>query len=209
MYSSFHAFSQFFDTVGDDSHRSIDGKTSLGRIYLAGGMAGVVNSFVSGPTEHVRIRLQTQTHEKSSRLYSGTADCVRKIVRQGGMRGLYRGHTATMLREFGSYGIWFSCFEVFVQEISKVQNKKRDELPKWQIACCGALVGEILWITNYPMDIIKSKMQTDSFGEKQQYRTTLDAVRQTFNAYGSKGFYRGLTPTLVRAIPVSAGTFTM
>lgn len=172
-------------------------------------MAGVVNSFVSGPTEHVRIRLQTQTHEKSSRLYSGTADCVRKIVRQAGMRGLYRGLTATMLREFGSYGIWFSCFEVFVQEISKVQNKKRDELPKWQIACCGALVGEILWITNYPMDIIKSKMQTDSFGEKQQYRTTLDAVRQTFNAYGFKGFYRGLTPTLVRAIPVSAGTFTM
>ncbi|GAD94183.1 predicted protein [Paecilomyces variotii No. 5] len=173
------------------------------------GIVGGVTQVMIGPTEHVRIRLQTQSHEKSRRLYSGTADCVRKIARQAGIRGLYRGQTATILREFGSYGIWFSCFEAFVQEVTKIQNKKRDELPKWQIACCGAVVGEVLWITNYPMDIIKSKMQTDGFGEKQQYRTALDAVRQTWNAYGLKGFFRGLTPTLVRAIPVSAGTFTM
>lgn len=209
MYSSFHAFSRILGAIGDGSNTSIDGKTDLGRIYLAGGMAGVMNSFVSGPTEHVRIRLQTQSHEKSSRLYSGTADCVRKIVRQTGLRGLYRGQTATILREFGSYGIWFSCFEAFVQKITRMQNKRRDELPKWQIACCGALVGEVLWITNYPMDVIKSKMQTDGFGQKQQYHTTFDAVRQTWKAYGLKGFFRGLTPTLVRAIPVSAGTFTM
>lgn len=193
----------------DDTHMSINQEAGLGRIYLQGGMAGVVNSFISGPTEHIRIRLQTQSHEASQRLYSGTSDCIRKIVRQAGLRGLYRGQTATILREFGSYGIWFSAYEGLIRWVMKTENKKRDELPKWQIACCGALVGEVLWIVNYPLDVIKSKMQTDYFGEKQQYRNTLDAIQQTWKANGLKAFFRGLTPTLVRAIPVSAGTFTV
>jgi Mitochondrial carrier protein. len=193
----------------DNAHMSINQEVSLGRIYLEGGMAGVVNSFISGPTEHIRIRLQTQSHEESRRLYSGTSDCIRKIVGQAGLRGLYRGQTATILREFGSYGIWFSAYEGLIRRVMKMENKKRDELPKWQIACCGALVGEVLWVANYPLDVIKSKMQTDYFGEKRQYRNTLDAVQQTWKAYGLKAFFRGLTPTLVRAIPVSAGTFTV
>lgn len=67
----------------------------------------------------------------------------------------------------------------------------------------------MLWISSYPFDVIKSKMQTDGFGKEQRYKTMRDAFAQTWATGGMKGFWRGIVPTLVRAMPVSAGTFAV
>jgi solute carrier family 25 (mitochondrial carnitine/acylcarnitine transporter), member 20/29 len=172
-------------------------------------MAGIANSFISGPVEHIRIRLQTQL-ETSPRKYTGTFDCAQKLYRQGGIRGLYRGQTATIIREFHSFGIWFSMYEVLVTQLMTLRNgESREELPSWQIACCGGLVGEVLWAAIYPIDIVKSKMQADGFGREQLYRNVRDVVRKTWTSNGLRGFYHGLSPALYRAIPVSAGTFVV
>jgi solute carrier family 25 carnitine/acylcarnitine transporter 20/29 len=49
---------------------------------LAGIMAGWTVSFIAGPVEHIKARLQVQYQaDKSMRLYSGPIDCVKKIVR--------------------------------------------------------------------------------------------------------------------------------
>lgn len=89
----------------------------------------------------------------------------------------------------------------------KRNNYLRKEVPTWKVALYGGLAGEMLWISSYPFDVIKSKMQTDGFGEKQRYKSMRDAFAQTFRQEGAMGFWRGLGPTLLRAMPVSAGTF--
>ena len=67
----------------------------------------------------------------------------------------------------------------------------------------------MLWISSYPFDVIKSKMQTDGFGAEQNYKSMRDAFAQTWVREGMRGFWRGIGPTLVRAMPVSAGTFAV
>lgn len=52
-------------------------------------------------------------------------------------------------------------------------------------------------------------MQTDGFGEKQRYKTMRDTFAQTYRQEGLVGFWRGVGPTLLRAMPVSAGTFAV
>src|SRR5438034_101470 len=48
---------------------------------IAGILAGSTVSFIAGPVEHVKARLQVQyAAEKKNRLYSGPIDCTRKIV---------------------------------------------------------------------------------------------------------------------------------
>lgn len=48
---------------------------------MAGTMAGWTVSFIAGPVEHIKARLQVQyAAEKSQRLYSGPIDCLKKIV---------------------------------------------------------------------------------------------------------------------------------
>ena len=114
-----------------------------------------------------------------------------------------------MLREFGSYGIWFSVFEVLLNLTMKMEGKARDQIASWKIAACGAVTGEVLWTANYPFDVVKSKMQADGFGAERRYCNMRHVFRQTWRDHGFRGFFRGLGPTLLRAFPVSAGTFVV
>lgn len=45
-------------------------------------MAGSTVSFIAGPVEHIKARLQVQyAADKRQRMYQGPIDCVKKIVR--------------------------------------------------------------------------------------------------------------------------------
>lgn len=182
---------------------------SYGQYYLAGAFAGVANSVISGPIEHVRIRLQTQPHG-AARLYNGPLDCVRKLsAHQGVLAGLYRGEAVTIIREAQAYGVWFLAFE-YMMNADAARNKiERKEIPSWKIAFYGGLAGEALWLSSYPFDVVKSKMQSDGFGDKMKYKSMRDCFAQTWRAEGARGFWKGIAPTLLRAMPVSAGTFAV
>ncbi|KAK5690416.1 carrier protein ymc1 [Elasticomyces elasticus] len=180
---------------------------SYGQYYAAGAFAGVANTVLSSPIEHIRIRLQTQPHG-AGRLYSGPLDCISKLSRSPSIAlGLYRGTAVTFLREAQAYGFWFLAFEYLMQSDVTRNKITRKDIPTWKIALYGGLAGEALWISSYPFDVVKSKMQTDGFGEKQRYKSMRDAFAQTFRQEGMGGFWRGIGPTLLRALPVSAGTF--
>ena len=172
----------------------------------------MANSVISGPIEHVRIRLQTQPHG-AARLYSGPLDCVKRLLAADGggglFRGLYRGEAVTVMREAQAYGVWFLTFEWLMNADARRNGVERKDVPAWKIALYGGLAGETLWLSSYPFDVVKSKMQTDGFGANQRYRSMRDCFAQTWRAEGMRGFWKGLGPTLLRAMPVSAGTFAV
>ena len=84
---------------------------------------------------------------------------------------------------------------------------RREDVSSYKVALYGGLAGEALWISSYPLDVVKSRMQTDGFEKDQRYKSMRDCFRQTWRAEGFRGFWRGIGPTLFRAMPVSAGTF--
>jgi solute carrier family 25 (mitochondrial carnitine/acylcarnitine transporter), member 20/29 len=167
-------------------------------------VAGLANTPLSTPIEHVRIRLQTQPHG-AARLYNGPLDCIRRL----GVSGVYRGLSVTSFREAIAYGSWFLTFELAMQNDAHRNQIERKEIPSWKVALYGGIAGEMLWLSSYPFDVIKSKMQTDGFGADRQYRTWLDCASRTWAKEGARGFWRGIAPTLARAMPVSAGTFAV
>jgi solute carrier family 25 (mitochondrial carnitine/acylcarnitine transporter), member 20/29 len=135
---------------------------------------------------------------------------VRKLSAQGGvLGGLYRGEAVTIWREAQAYGLWFLTFE-YLMNADAARNKiDRKEVPSYKIAFYGGLAGEALWLGSYPFDVVKSKMQTDGFGKEKRYRTMRDCFAQTWRSEGIRGFWKGIGPTLLRAMPVSAGTFAV
>jgi solute carrier family 25 (mitochondrial carnitine/acylcarnitine transporter), member 20/29 len=182
---------------------------SYGQYYLAGAFAGISNTILSTPIEHVRIRLQTQPHG-AARLYSGPLDCVRQLSADAGVgKGLYRGTAITLLREAQAYGVWFLSYEFFMNADAKRNKIERKEISTPRVAFYGGLAGEMLWLGSYPFDVVKSKMQTDAFGSKARYKSMRDCFAQTYKSEGMFGFWRGIGPTLLRAMPVSAGTFAV
>ena len=59
-----------------------------------------------------------------------------------------------------------------------------------------------LWAVIYPIDMIKSRIQTDGFSaaDGQKYKSTLDCVRTVWRTEGLPAFMRGLGPTLIRYV---------
>jgi hypothetical protein len=63
------------------------------------------------PVDVVKERLQVQSSYKSAFQYSGTIDAFRTIIKQEGLRGLYKGYGATLF-SFGPFSaIYFMLYE--------------------------------------------------------------------------------------------------
>ncbi|CAG8658322.1 9118_t:CDS:1, partial [Paraglomus occultum] len=88
------------------------------------------------------------------------------------------------------------------------EHKSRDELASWKPCLFGALAGYAMWTSVYPVDVLKSKLQTDGFTlETKKYNGVIDCARKTYRIEGVKGFFRGFGTCILRAGPVNAATF--
>ena len=137
-------------------------------------------------------------------------DCIKKLSAADGVgKGLYRGQAVTIIREAQAYGVWFLTFEYLMNLDMQRNNYARESISSYKVAFYGGLAGEALWIASYPFDVVKSKMQSDGFGKDQKFKSMRDCFAQTWAREGMQGFWRGIGPTLARAMPVSAGTFAV
>lgn len=160
--------------------------------FLSGSMAGLANSVISAPMEHIRIRLQT---DKTGR-YRNSFTCAADIFRQHGIRGIYKGFQITMLREFVLYGSYFAAYEILKQRFQSDN--------KFLLMSIGGIGGLSGWCSAFYIDNVKSKIQTDSFTNPKY--PTWASLRPVLKwSELSKGFSAGF----IRAYPVNAITFVV
>ncbi|KAJ7143415.1 mitochondrial carrier domain-containing protein [Mycena crocata] len=177
------------------------------QIFTAGVLAGLANGFVSGPVEHIRIRLQTQSSTRPD--YKGPFDAIKKIYSAHGVPGVFKGQGVTFVREAAGYGVYFLAYEKLVQREMAQKGIKRDQLSPVNAVLYGAAAGYALWAIIYPIDMIKSRMQTDGFtgATGRKYKSSIDCVRTVYRTEGIAAFTRGLTPTLIRSPFANGATF--
>lgn len=103
---------------------------------------------------------------------------------------------------------YFLVYEYLVQSHCARNACSRADIPPLWALAYGAAAGYGLWGSIYPVDVVKSKLQTDAIDPaKRKYRGMLDCARQTYRAHGWRGFTGGLTPTLVRSPFANGATF--
>ena len=69
----------------------------------------------------------------------------------------------------------------------------------------GGTAGFMYWVLFYPLDVIKSAMQTDALvRSERRFSGVADATRQLWAEGGVSRFYKGVTPCLLRAVPANA-----
>ncbi|KAF8893509.1 mitochondrial carrier domain-containing protein [Infundibulicybe gibba] len=188
---------------GGEGGRTLSGD----QLFVSGIFAGLANGVVSGPVEHIRIRLQTQPN--INRTYAGPYDAIRKIYSAHGIKGLYKGQAVTLTREAAGYGVYFLAYEKLVQREMATKGIRRDQINPAKAVLYGAAAGYALWAIIYPIDMIKSRMQTDGFTPStgQKYSSTWNCVRTVWRTEGIGAFTRGLGPTLIRSPFANGATF--
>lgn len=200
------------------------------QLFVSGTVAGLANSIVAGPVEHIRIRCQAAATLEPPSTFKGPLDCLSQIYKAHGVRGLYKGQVSAMLRDGLGFGAYFLTYEYLVQQavtgerLRQVETRqaqgldglvaadalyRRENIAAWKLISFGALAGLAFWIPVFPVDVIKSKLQTDSFEPKfKRYTGIFQCASSIFrNEGGLVGFFKGFTPCFLRAAPVNAATF--
>lgn len=175
--------------------------------FLAGAAAGAIQCVICCPMELAKTRMQMQgtgVKKSSRKLYKNSLDCLARIYNREGLRGVNRGMVTTLIRETPGFGVYFLTYDVLTRYIGCEPNE-RFMIPKLLFA--GGMSGIASWLSTYPVDVIKSRLQADGVGGVNQYSGIMDCVRQSVRKEGYMVFTRGLTSTLLRAFPVNAATF--
>jgi solute carrier family 25 carnitine/acylcarnitine transporter 20/29 len=174
-------------------------------------LTGIVVSFVNTPVELLKIRFQVETGANSR--YTGLLDCGKQIVAQSGVRGLYQGYLATLTREIPAYaGYFFAYFgfrNLYLNDFKSVSSETIDlkrEIPTWYLMVCGGVSGIACWLASYPQDVIKSRIQMSTASTTPNIRETISTIMKE-SSY--RGFFKGLSPALIRAVPANAATFVV
>ncbi|SCV02778.1 LANO_0G00188g1_1 [Lachancea nothofagi CBS 11611] len=176
----------------------------LPEYYACGFISGSANGFLTAPIEHVRIRLQLQTTSLTRAEYSGAVDCIKKLVASG---KLMRGLTPTLLRTSHGFGVYFLTYEALLISEAK-RGIARGDIHPWKLCMYGAFSGALLWMTVYPLDVIKSVMQSDNLRQPVHGSNLVQVAKYIYRERGLKAFFNGFGPTMIRSLPVNGATFT-
>ena len=92
-------------------------------MFSAGVFSGFCSLFITVPIERVKCLLQIQTNNnKPDKLYTGMIDCVKKIYKQNGIKGVYKGFLITLYRELPASGAYFSTYD-YVKRLLRKNEK--------------------------------------------------------------------------------------
>lgn len=145
------------------------------------------------------------------------------IYREHGLKGLYRGFTATALRDAG-YGAYFlgvstlTAYMPWLTSAGKYEAASRcltspsfwngsssllDSPSLWVLFISGGVAGVVGWLSTFPLDVVKTRMQSTEARSATRlqinpYRTTISTIRHSYHTSGFNVFFRGLSPTLMR-----------
>jgi len=186
-----------------------DERLPIAYVALAGSFAGIPQSMVEGPQDLLKAKMQVQ--KADNKLYSSTFDCGKKIVSQYGIRGVYQGLGATIFRNIPANAGYFGVYEFskrWFADHGASEKRQVKDLAPYEILLSGGMGGVACWVCSYPMDVVKSLMQTDHVDKSQrQYKSIIDCMRQLYSRGGVKAFFRGFTPCIVRSFPANGACF--
>ncbi len=203
---------------------------TLGELSAAGAFAGLANSIIVCPVELIKTRLQLQ-HEHASLLhahgtvsradpsrFAGPMDCIAKTVRAQGVAGLFRGMTATILREVPCYAGQFWCYETLKRcMMTGAVGQSVEDLPAAKLLLAGGTAGIFCWVVSYPQDFVKSQLQAEPYLQKSAFQKHPFLFDGGFIScwrsvvVSSKGgfgaLWKGFPTCAARAFPANAAGF--
>lgn len=122
---------------------------TLSQGFICGGISGLAGCLIITPVELVKIRLQLQ-YNSINAIYKNGFDCMHKVIKEEGFKGIYSGNVITMLREVPGYSAQFAGYEFLKSVYCKYRNIEIKDIDLPGIMISGSFAGICCWQFSYP-----------------------------------------------------------
>ncbi|KAI9094645.1 mitochondrial carrier protein LEU5 [Phlyctochytrium arcticum] len=191
------------------------------RSLLAGGVAGCAAKTAVAPLDRVKILFQTNNphFEKYSGTFFGVFRAAGEIHKEYGSRGLFQGHSATLLRIFPYAAIKFMAYEQIKHRIMPTKESQT----AFRNLIAGSIAGCTSVFFSYPLDLLRVRLAFEVRSHHQEVIRLSDIARMIYQEpspffksnsgalkplIGMTNFYRGFMPTLYGIIPYAGKHLT-
>ncbi|KAL3478597.1 mitochondrial carrier domain-containing protein [Aspergillus californicus] len=176
--------------------------------FLSGGFGGMVAQCFVYPLDTLKFRMQCEIVEgglKGNQLIAATA---RKVWNKNGLLGFFRGLPLGLIGMFPYAAIDLSTFEYLKRTLlarqARLHGCHEDDIPlsNFSTGAIGALSGGASASVVYPLNVLRTRMQAQgTVLHPATYNSIGDVARKTIQTEGFRGFYKGLTPNLLKVAP--------
>jgi solute carrier family 25 carnitine/acylcarnitine transporter 20/29 len=220
QHFTFNKFDGYTDLYRYVKHKEQDGiilnKDNLVRQFamycgLAGLFSGISLAVFTTPVDNIRIKLQARqnlicVNNKAFYKNNTTLECIQNIYKDHGFKGFYLAFPAAFIRETIASTIYFTVYEYFKNKEKLKHN--RHNIKIYNSFIYGALAGAVNWLITFPIDIVKTKVISDTIRGERRFNNIYDCVSKTYKSEGITGFYRGFSVVLARSLVVNGVVLT-
>uniref|UniRef100_UPI00358F9666 calcium-binding mitochondrial carrier protein SCaMC-2-like isoform X1 n=2 Tax=Myxine glutinosa TaxID=7769 RepID=UPI00358F9666 len=161
------------------------------RQLVAGGGAGAVSRTCTAPLDRLKVIMQV----KASRTNNiGLVSGFTHMLREGGVRSLWRGNAVNVLKIAPESAIKFTAYE----QIKKLIGSQQENIGLQERMVAGSLAGLTAQTIIYPMEVLKTRLALSRTGE---YNSIVGCAQRLLQLEGLRAFYKGYVPNMLGIIP--------
>ena len=164
MFGLYEDFSRVLLDRADSS-----GVPELATRSMAAALAGTAEAFLT-PFERVQTLLQDHRHHGR---FNNTAHTFRILLTEYGVRECYRGLVPILLRNSPSNVLFFGLRGPIKEQLPEATSRAGHMVNDF---VCGGVLGSALGIMFYPLNVVKSRAQSQVGGPFQSCRKVLLTV---------------------------------
>uniref|UniRef100_A0A3B1K6I8 Solute carrier family 25 member 25b n=1 Tax=Astyanax mexicanus TaxID=7994 RepID=A0A3B1K6I8_ASTMX len=161
------------------------------RHLVAGGGAGAVSRTCTAPLDRLKVLMQVHASRSNTMCIAGGFS---QMIREGGIRSLWRGNGMNVLKIAPESAIKFMAYE----QIKRLIGSNQETLGILERLVAGSLAGAIAQSSIYPMEVLKTRL---ALGRTGQYSGIADCAKYIFRKEGVAAFYKGYIPNMLGIIP--------
>lgn len=200
LFTSFYQFQALL--AGKDR---LGKRLSITEYFIAGGCTGFVAGFAEAPIDLLKTKMQIQIIRAKSGgtvQYKNVFHACYLITKVHGPKALFQGLVPTIMRDIPGCAAYFGTYEL-LKTLLVPQNLANP--PTWSIFLAAGTGGTLYWVLTYPIDVVKSTLQSDESEKSQRkFKGVVDCAKRLYVEEGGwRRFFKGFSPCLMRAVPAN------
>ncbi|KAG6521582.1 hypothetical protein ZIOFF_018706 [Zingiber officinale] len=165
---------------------------SASKYLIAGAVAGATSRTATAPLDRLKVALQVQTTE------ARIMPAIKNIWREGSL-SFFRGNGLNVVKVAPESAIKFYTFELLKDIIVKAKGEEKSDIGAADRLVAGGLAGAVAQAAIYPMDLVKTRLQT--YSGEGRVPNLANLTKDIWVHEGPRAFYRGIVPSLLGIIP--------